>query len=383
MNEIEIIYDFEDDGLNFTALKRWTILYLKNLSFFYKIRYANRLSVCGFYTEAKSVLNELDLTKIKKEDKYLYYQYKGDHYTRIGKLKQARLMYSKSLKNSENSTVPYIFLANSFASDDLLNKISYLKLALDKEGDVDEVYLNLAIVMMIQDKIEEALLYVNRGISISPNYDSAENLRNDIINCKEEISTKFNLSIKEKIATAEKYSEDNMHYSAKKLWENINLTDTNEFRKFKYADSLRLCGILNESESVFKEIRINKIPIKFKALYYLYFAQLYYEKYEWEKAKKILEKCITQVDTPEFAYILYSKILSSEEKHQTANEYLLKGIGFFPKSSELYYYFALNCVILNDYSLAIKYIDKSIELDTHFQDAYILKKDIETLITIF
>lgn len=183
IDEAKVIADnYYEKHFNFSALIISQKILEKEPTEYNKFRHADQLRLCGFLSEAQKMYNQIDVDRIPKKGKGNYFRYLGQFFMDCGKWKKAEEAFKKSLDLDDTSTIPYVFLAGALLP---LGKneeaIYYLKLALDKEGDIDEVYYNLATRMAIKGQMESALEFINQCIEIDPNYPNAENIRKDIL----------------------------------------------------------------------------------------------------------------------------------------------------------------------------------------------------------
>ena len=373
--EIKKAFFCEDKGLNFSALKVWQEIHAKEPTAFVKIRYANQLSVCGYFSKSIALFAKIDLRRVSKDLWYMKHQYLGTHFLRIGNIKSARSHYLKSLQYKNDSTVPYVFLAKSLVLENTHDEsIRVLESALHKKGDIDEVCYNLARRLVIKGNCALALKYIEESLNIDPNYDLAQSFRNDLVYY---ISLEnVEMTIVEAVEMANECEEKGMNFSAMRLLETVLLKQPTEYRKFLYANQLRLCGYFNKAEEAFLQVKLHKIPNNKRFIYYNYLSQLYYDKYNWNKAEHEIKKCFKYESTTTEVYLDYVKFLFKKEKHEEIILFLTKLIDKYEANSEIYYNMAVSALSLDKIELALEYVNLCIEKDISYPNAHTLKEDI-------
>jgi len=101
----------------------------------------------------------------------------------IGNTRLAKQQLLACLDFDICDTVPYVFLASILKPDrDNAEAVYYLTLTLDKEGDIDEIYYNLATRLAIKGDMHKALDANNKCLSIDQQYPDALNVKKDLEN---------------------------------------------------------------------------------------------------------------------------------------------------------------------------------------------------------
>jgi tetratricopeptide (TPR) repeat protein len=91
------------------------------------------------------------------------------------------LAYKKALKLNPNITYPYIYLACLLKQQEKDKEaIKYLKIALTKNGDIDEVNYNLATAYLRLGQFKTALQAINKCLLIDSKYPNAKSIKKDI-----------------------------------------------------------------------------------------------------------------------------------------------------------------------------------------------------------
>jgi tetratricopeptide (TPR) repeat protein len=176
------ISEYENKNLHISALTLWEKIIEKKSKEFYLFRYADLLRLCGFFSKAEGLLLSINENTIPVKYQYNYFLYLGQLYKDWGRLKEAKNAFLKSINLNPDLTVPYIFLSSVLMDEsDVDEAISYLKIALTKDGDIDEVNYNIARRLVIKGEMLEALNAINECLKIDSEFPDAEDFKNDII----------------------------------------------------------------------------------------------------------------------------------------------------------------------------------------------------------
>ena len=167
--------------LEYSALDLGEKIFICEPSEYNKFNYADQLRLCGFFPKSESIFNQIDVDKIPKNHKCLYFLFLGQLYMDQGKWKKSEEALIKSIELDNSSTVPFVFLATVFSKQGKNKKaINYLEKALSKEGDVDEVCYNLATRYAIEGDIETSIKHIKRCLELDPSYPNAKELIVDL-----------------------------------------------------------------------------------------------------------------------------------------------------------------------------------------------------------
>lgn len=105
------------------------------------------------------------------------------------------------------------------------------------------------------------------------------------------------------------------NFSAMNLWEEVLKNIDKEYYRFRYADTLRLCGFFKKAEKVLFSIDINNVPLDSRYSYFMYLGQLYIDQHEDDLAKNAFEKAIELNPDSTVPYILLNSVLSSKDEY--------------------------------------------------------------------
>jgi tetratricopeptide (TPR) repeat protein len=105
----------------------------------------------------------------------------------LGRLRMAQFRPAEAEVHFRESRVlnpataePAIFLASCLRRQEKFNEAAAVLVdALKTEGDLDEVYLNLALVARAQGRYEESLAYARQALEITPDYSEAQHIASD------------------------------------------------------------------------------------------------------------------------------------------------------------------------------------------------------------
>lgn len=149
-----------------------------------KMKLADGLRLCGHFSEAQKVHNSIDKKLIPADSIAYYYTHLGRLFMDMGKFREAKKYFYRSIKLGNTTTVPHIFLANIlFQEEKTSESIMILEDGLRKEGDIDEVYCNLATRFAMQNDFDKALKAINKCIRLDPDFPNALNIKKDILTC--------------------------------------------------------------------------------------------------------------------------------------------------------------------------------------------------------
>jgi tetratricopeptide (TPR) repeat protein len=372
-NKLDKAFQYEIEGLNFAALKMWEGIYAEQSTDFVKIRYANQLSACGYFSKARALFAEVDLRRTTRTLWYMKHQYLAQHFLRIGNLERAQFYFTRSLQLRDDSTVPYVLLSNCLMAKQTTDEaIHILESALSKPGDTDEVAYNLARAWMRKGDALTASKYVMQSLRASPDYDLAISLQTDIT-YYQTLETMDSPALLDKVS----YCEANeMNYSAMRLWKMIWSKESTQYHQLRYADQLRLGGFFEAAEKLLLQMDIDKILERKRFIYHLYLSQVYYEQYNWTKAVREIKKCFKYKPTPKEVYLEYVKFLALKEQHTALHSWLITAVNEGHGDSEMYYQLSISALHLKQTELALKYIQCCIDKDNNYHNAHTLLKDI-------
>jgi len=174
---------YEENDMWFSAAMLWGKIIALDPDDGKKFRYANALRLCGFLLKAEEVYRQVDVNGLLPDRRYLYHLYLGQLYIDMKDFTRAKKELIACMEYERCDTVPYVFLASILSPHtDNAEAIYYLKVALDKDGDTDEVYYNLANRLAVKGDFEGALEAINNCLAINIDYGNATQLRADIVN---------------------------------------------------------------------------------------------------------------------------------------------------------------------------------------------------------
>ena len=102
-------------------------------------------------------------------------------------LKETLHSFRSAVSFEPTVTYPYIYLATSLSIINQLDEAEkILKLALMKEGDIDEVNYNLSTIYSRKGNFNKAIEYMKECLRIDTNYNNAQKWLDDFINMSKE-----------------------------------------------------------------------------------------------------------------------------------------------------------------------------------------------------
>lgn len=175
---------FEVENMDFSHLRMLIKLVEIEPTEFRKFQLANCYRLCGFFTKGEEVYKEINIKNIPEEYQSLYFVYLGSLYIDMGKDHLAIRCLKKSIKLGHTDTIPYIYLSLLYSKKELINEsIEILEKGLSKEGDIDEIYYNLATRYAMLGDYRKALKMINECLRLDSNYPNAFELKKDIKQC--------------------------------------------------------------------------------------------------------------------------------------------------------------------------------------------------------
>jgi len=149
---------------------------------YWQFQYGNVLRLCGLFAKAKKIFLMIDVKNIPEKYKYLYHLYFGQLLMDMKDVENAKEELKKCMEFENCDTVPYVYLSSLLIGEGNNDEaIYYLTKGLEKEGDIDEVYYNLAIRYAIKEDFGLALNAIDNCLKLNYNYPNASNVRNDLI----------------------------------------------------------------------------------------------------------------------------------------------------------------------------------------------------------
>lgn len=190
------------------------------------------------------------------------------------------------------------------------------------------------------------------------------------------------IEIEKKLRQAIELESKNYFYSSLVFWKDISNESPNPFHKFRYADTLRLCGYYNDAELVFREVNYDAIPNDYKYTLHMYLGSLYSDWGKFSIAKKEFYKAISLNPESTVPYLLLSAILFSDSEVYDAIELLKVATTKEGDVDEVYYNLATRFCIVKDFSNAYNSIVKCLEIDADYPNAFDLKNDLEIYLSV-
>jgi len=182
------------------------------------------------------------------------------------------------------------------------------------------------------------------------------------------------------IAKANEYSKKDFAFSELAQWSLITKDSNKFYHKFRYANSLRLCGFFKESEKVFNSIPPNKIPKEYRHLFYSHFGVLYQELGRFSEALEQYLKYLKLKSDDTVPFIFIANILKMQERNREAIKYLQTALTKDGDIDEVNYNLATSYLRIGKSEEALASISACLKIDPKFPNAKKLKKDILLII---
>jgi len=177
--KIEILLD---KGMVFSAKKLCEKMIETDNSEYLKFQYANILRMCTLFSKSENTFRTIDVERIPEKYRYYYHLYLAHLLMDIGKTEQAKDELKKCMQFEVSDTIPYVYIASLLLGEqDNEEAIDYLTRALDKKGDIDEVYYNLATRFLVRGDLDSAMNAINSCLRLDPEYPNAQVIKEDLI----------------------------------------------------------------------------------------------------------------------------------------------------------------------------------------------------------
>ncbi len=172
---------YSDKDLAFSELKYRELIYTKTGKASHQFWYADALRLCGYFKKSEEIFSSIPVRQIPKEYRPFYFLRFGLLYKEIGNFQKALYFYLKSFKFNTEYTFTYIFIADILKIQEKDDEaINYLTKALAKDGDIDEVYYNLATSYIRVGQLDKAYKAISECLKIDPKYPNAKKIKQDI-----------------------------------------------------------------------------------------------------------------------------------------------------------------------------------------------------------
>ncbi|MCW1926650.1 tetratricopeptide repeat protein [Luteolibacter arcticus] len=153
---------------------------LDALSSFQSFEYADALRRVGRCKEALAIYQSLEGADVPAKHKWLIPLYKGKTLQEMGRFAESEQALIEACR-LDDSTVPRVYLAGTLASQERFHEaIEVLQDGLNREGDRDEVLLNLAFSQRTLGRLKEAKESLELALTVTPSYPEALALLEDV-----------------------------------------------------------------------------------------------------------------------------------------------------------------------------------------------------------
>lgn len=143
--------------------------------------YAEQLRLTGQYSKALALLDQVAPGSIPKDAQYLLPLRRGLIYQDSGHLKEAILAFQEMTTFQPEETYPYVYLAVALSSQERLEEASrVLKTALQKHGDLDEVWYNLGLIQARMGQWRQAISSLEACLKLCPDFPHARTWLDDL-----------------------------------------------------------------------------------------------------------------------------------------------------------------------------------------------------------
>jgi tetratricopeptide (TPR) repeat protein len=144
------------------------------------LNYADALRLVGRFNDALTVLHRLESEM--EIVNWRVYLFRGQTLRDAGRFSEAEMCFRQTLAMIPESTIPYVFLAEVLTAQEAFSEaLGVLSIGVEKEGDSDEIYLNIAINHRALGNLSEAQRNLELSLVLNPEYEEAKALLHDIM----------------------------------------------------------------------------------------------------------------------------------------------------------------------------------------------------------
>jgi len=144
------------------------------------LRYADALRLVGRFTESLRSYNILESMNIPVSKRALIAMYKGQLFHEMGNFTKAEMSFREACE-SEDSTASRIFLARTLSMQERFSEaLKVLRDGLTCGGDLDEVWLGIALNQRSLGQISEAAQSLKTALELTPDYPEAKEVFEDV-----------------------------------------------------------------------------------------------------------------------------------------------------------------------------------------------------------
>jgi tetratricopeptide (TPR) repeat protein len=175
--------EFDDNKWLFSSAFAWEKAVEENPTAFNLFQLADSLRICGNFIKSEEVFGRIEVDDIPIEHRFKYHNTKGRLFEDQGRMEEAIPEYAKSIEVGTPFTNAYVFLGTLLAQKAEYNAaIDILNQALDKEGDIDEVYYNLSTIYARLGDFEKAIDAMKKCLELDPEFPNAQDFIDDFKN---------------------------------------------------------------------------------------------------------------------------------------------------------------------------------------------------------
>ncbi|GJM34196.1 MAG: hypothetical protein DHS20C18_31970 [Saprospiraceae bacterium] len=176
---------YDETEWPFSSAFVWEKVLKKEENTFNLFQCADQLRLSGNYERAHELLSQIELDDLSQDYKYYYFMSLGKLYEDQFNIDAAIKAYQECITYEFDSTLPYVFLANLLSRQGQLAEAeNILTQAVNKEGDLDEVYYHLSTTCARQRKLADAITAMKKCLDINESYPNAQALLEDFKNLK-------------------------------------------------------------------------------------------------------------------------------------------------------------------------------------------------------
>lgn len=170
-----------EDDMPFAALALFPGLLATDSSVHRKLKYADTLRLCGYFRESLECFTSIYQGGISGTGRYYYHLLLARLYMDTGENEKAIEELIHCVASPDADTVPFIYLSSLLSTKQKYTDcVALLQQALEREGDIDEVWYNIAGAYANLGQFSKALDAIEKCIALDSGYPNAVTMRSDI-----------------------------------------------------------------------------------------------------------------------------------------------------------------------------------------------------------
>ncbi|HLP92496.1 MAG TPA: tetratricopeptide repeat protein [Saprospiraceae bacterium] len=177
----KLAIQYSTSNWSFSSARAWEAVIQADPSAQNLMAYAEQLRLTGQFTKALIQLDRVNPDSIPKASQHLLPLRRGMIYQDSGRLSEAISAFEEMIAFRPEETYPYVFLAVALSNQERLDEASkVLKTALQKRGDLDEVWYNLGLIQARMKQWKQAISSMQVCLKLCPDFPHARTWLDDL-----------------------------------------------------------------------------------------------------------------------------------------------------------------------------------------------------------